>query len=140
MKRLVVISAGSLLALGIPAAIALKGNTSASVDNPAPVEPQSTVSPNISNQSKLSIDSDSESHGSDGSSNNTTNLKVNGQDIEVPENGSLHKQIESDGHKTTIDVESHSSSSDDGSHNTQSTNLNISSHSSASGSSSASND
>jgi hypothetical protein len=140
MKRLVVISAGSVLVLGIPAVVALRSEAIANNDAPAPKDVPAIVTPEVKNPSTSSIDMSNDSHSSGSSNSNSTSLKVNGEDIDIPENGEVHQEITSDGQTTNIDVSHHSSTSSDGSHNSQSSNLNISSRSSSRSSSSVSDD
>lgn len=66
-------------------------STSATTSNSLPVEPTSletTVNTNSSGN------------------NSSTQVTVNGQEVTVPENGSVHKTIADDNGKTTVDVTS----------------------------------
>jgi hypothetical protein len=140
MKKLVVVSAGSVLVLGILAVAALRSEAAPSNDISAPKESPAIVAPEAKNQSSSSIDMSTESHSDSSSNRSTTSLKVNGEDIDIPQNGEVHQEITSDGQTTKIDVSHHSSTTADGSHNSQHSSLNISSRSSSRSSSSIDND
>ena len=67
----------------------------------------------------------------EGQSSTQTNVTVNGQKVDVPQNGSVSKTIQSDDGKTTVNITSSSNSTTSGSNTSNS--LNVSTYSSSAG-------
>jgi hypothetical protein len=79
----------------------------------------------ISDKSTIDNDFDNQTNSKN---SNATNVTVNGQSIDVPDNGQLHKVINDQSGSTTIDVNSETSS------NNSTSTINVNSSSSSSGS------
>jgi hypothetical protein len=121
MRKLAIVSAGIVAISGTSLAFALRADTPAGADN-SHSQPNPASNQNNS-QSDLNVDLDSSSTTSNGTSSNSTTLRVNGEDIEVPENGEIHRKIQSNGQITDISVQS--SSSQNGGNNSNSTEVEV---------------
>lgn len=85
--------------------------------------PEHSSSAENTNSTTVNVSSDQSSSGASNQSN--TSVIINGQDVPVPADGHIHKEISSDNGTATIDI-SHQSTSSNGS-----SNLHIHSHSSS---------
>ncbi|MBI4033844.1 hypothetical protein HY379_02480 [Candidatus Saccharibacteria bacterium] len=130
MRRLAIISVGIVAILGTPVALALRGDDSSGTENDGPRVQQSSPAGDVKNESSVSVETDSSSSNSGGSANSSTTLNVNGVDINVPQNGEVHRELQSGGQTTVVDVESSNSSTASGQRNSQTTNLHVFSRSS----------
>lgn len=140
-KFAVLLSALTLIGVGPAAAVALHQD---SIPNPSPGHDNSSLlESNSSSQSELNAASNNATNdgtnsvsSGNASNSSSTEVTVNGQSIPVPENGTVQKTMPTNNGQGTVNVkiDSHSSSSTSG--NKTSTNLQVYSNSTSTGSTS----
>lgn len=120
-----VVSIGIITISGASLAYALGADGLSGAYNQTPSTPPSR---GFDRQSDVNVDLNSNSTTTNETNINSTTLRVNGENIEVPPNGEINKRIQSNGQTTDINVRS--STSQTSNSNSQSTDVNISSQSS----------
>lgn len=117
----------ALVAIALALPIVASGNASQQATNldsqAIPQVPPPAISPavNTHKEQVMQTQASAQSHSSAGESQSTqAKLRVNGQTITLPENGSVHKQITSAGGTTNLDVSIQSASSGSDTTNTSS--------------------
>ena len=122
-----IVSAGIIAVASGSVALAMRTDSSVVADTNTQAQ-HSSPAHELKNDSAVNVEMRSESNSTNGSNSNSTSLSVNGENIDVPANGEVHKTIHSDGQTTQIDVQNSSTVS--GNSNSHSSDVNVSSHSS----------
>lgn len=133
-KTILYASAAGLVFLVAPSLLAFRASSNGALaGSPPAVSALDTTPPEHQDsiQSDTSVDSQV-SQVNNGASSNSSSVKVNvnGQNIPVPENGSVNQTINSDGQTTNVSVTNQSSSSNGSASNSSTVNINSNSSSS----------
>lgn len=120
-----------VLISGVAAQRQLSSVSSSDIARPQPVK---ALKANLNNSSDANVNSPAAYEKPLNLSASQTDISVNGQSVEVPDNGTVTKVIESDGSQTTVNVQSqHSVQGQAGNTDTSSVTVNVNSSSSSSG-------